>query len=59
VDLEKDVLAQMEFRPLASSSLRKMDSRIFKPGKMRLRRDMLGYEDKNDLIDKIIFNFVL
>ncbi len=37
IDLEKDVLAQMEFRPKISDALRQMDRRIFKPEKMGLR----------------------
>jgi len=41
VDLDKDILAQMGFRPLISSSLRKMDSRIFQPGPMNLKADLL------------------
>ncbi len=46
IDLEKDVLGQMEFKPLVSNSLRTMDERIFKESNMGLRRDMLGYEEK-------------
>ncbi|MBI2858613.1 MAG: hypothetical protein HYX90_06000 [Chloroflexi bacterium] len=45
VDLDKDVLARMEFRPLIADPLRQMDSRIFGDGLMGLRRDMLGYEE--------------
>lgn len=45
VDLEKDVLGHMEFKPAISNSLRKMDSRIFTDGLMGLRRDILGYEE--------------
>lgn len=36
VDLEKDVLGQMEFRPIVSDSLKEMDARIFNPNKMGL-----------------------
>ena len=31
IDLQKDILAQMEFRPQISSALEEMDSRIFLP----------------------------
>jgi acyl CoA:acetate/3-ketoacid CoA transferase len=33
-DLEKDILAQMEFKPIVSDNLKTMDPRIFVPGKM-------------------------
>ncbi|MDR1246723.1 MAG: hypothetical protein LBK57_06810 [Clostridiales Family XIII bacterium] len=36
IDLEKDILARMEFEPLISDSLKTMDSRIFTPGRMGL-----------------------
>jgi propionate CoA-transferase len=36
VDLEKDVLAKMEFRPLISQDLKLMDERIFRPEPMGL-----------------------
>ncbi len=41
VDLDQDILAQMEFRPLISSSLQEMDARIFQPGPMNLKADLL------------------
>jgi propionate CoA-transferase len=34
IDLQKDVLDQMEFRPLVSENLKLMDKRIFRPGGM-------------------------
>ena len=34
VDLEKDVMANMGFRPIVSADLKVMDSRIFVPGRM-------------------------
>jgi len=40
-DLNKDILAQMAFRPLIRSSLREMDARIFRPGPMNLKADLL------------------
>ncbi|MDI6600400.1 MAG: acyl CoA:acetate/3-ketoacid CoA transferase [Thermoanaerobacteraceae bacterium] len=36
VDLEKDILGQMEFKPIISQELKTMDDRIFKEGKMGL-----------------------
>ena len=37
IDVEKDILAQMDFVPLISPALREMDSRIFRPEPMGLR----------------------
>ena len=34
IDLERDILAQMTFRPQISAELREMDPRIFTPGRM-------------------------
>ena len=34
LDLEKDILQQMEFRPIISDNLKTMDERIFQPGRM-------------------------
>jgi propionate CoA-transferase len=41
VDLERDILAQMDFRPLIKQSPRLMDSRIFRPEPMNLKDDLL------------------
>lgn len=41
VDLERDVLAQMRFRPVVSPNLKRMDARIFRRGPMGLRNDIL------------------
>jgi len=41
VDLERDILAQMDFRPLIKQSPRLMDPRIFRPEPMNLREDLL------------------
>ncbi len=41
IDLERDVLSQMDFAPLMRASPRLMDARIFVPGPMGLRDDML------------------
>ncbi|KNC85349.1 hypothetical protein SARC_02471 [Sphaeroforma arctica JP610] len=42
LDLERDVLSAMEFRPVISPDLKTMDPRLFKFEKMGLRRDMTG-----------------
>jgi propionate CoA-transferase len=41
VDLERDVIGQMRFRPQDSAQLKLMDERIFRPGAMGLRDDIL------------------
>ncbi len=41
VDLEKDILVQMEFKPIIKN-LRLMDERIFKPAPMGLKDDLLS-----------------
>ncbi|NEX62742.1 acyl CoA:acetate/3-ketoacid CoA transferase [Noviherbaspirillum sp. 17J57-3] len=41
VDLERDILAQMHFRPVISPDLKLMDGRIFRTGPMGLRTDIL------------------
>ncbi len=40
VDLERDVLGRMGFRPLISPNLAKMDSRLFRPERMHLASDL-------------------
>jgi len=42
VDLERDVLAQMEFRPVLNGQPRLMEAAIFRDGKMGLRERMLA-----------------
>ncbi|HZR06988.1 MAG TPA: hypothetical protein VFA79_00300, partial [Myxococcales bacterium] len=42
VDLERDILARMEFKPLVSPQLSRMDPRIFADGPMGLRDDLLA-----------------
>lgn len=37
VNLEKDILAQMEFKPLIASDLKEMDARLFKEEKMGIK----------------------
>jgi propionate CoA-transferase len=41
IDLERDVLSQMDFRPVVSPDLKLMDARIFRPNPMGLRNDIL------------------
>ncbi len=41
VDLEKHILAQMEFKPVIKGTPPPMDGRIFSPGPMGLRKDLL------------------
>ncbi len=41
VDLERDILAQMAFRPLIAKNLAVMDERIFRPDPMGLREEMV------------------
>ena len=41
VDLEKDIIAQMGFRPLISEDLKTMDERIFKEEMMNIRDEFL------------------
>ena len=42
VDLERDILARMDFRPAISPSLKTMDARIFSDGPMHLRETILA-----------------
>ncbi|MEY2633159.1 MAG: hypothetical protein RIR00_1813, partial [Pseudomonadota bacterium] len=42
VDLERDILGQMDFRPAISPRLRRMDTRIFRDEPMALRGDILS-----------------
>ena len=46
IDVEKDIIQQMEFRPLISPQLRTMDERLFRPGKMGLAKEALGARPK-------------
>jgi len=41
VDLQKDILAQMEFQPKISPVLKEMDHRIFLPQKMNYATDLM------------------
>jgi len=41
LDVEKDIIQQMGFRPRISNDFRIMDERIFRPEKMGLRKELL------------------
>ncbi len=42
IDLEKDVLANMDFKPHIASDLKRMDERLFKAAPMNLRPEILA-----------------
>jgi len=42
IDIERDILAQMEFKPVISGDPELMDARIFRPEPMGLRDDLLS-----------------
>jgi propionate CoA-transferase len=42
IDLQRDILGQMDFRPAISPTLKTMDARIFQGGPMQLREHMLA-----------------
>lgn len=42
VDLQRDILAHMDFEPIVHQPLKKMDTRIFKPMLMGLKDDLLS-----------------
>ena len=44
IDLEKDILAHMAFKPIISKDLKLMDERIFREGKMGIREEFLKGE---------------
>lgn len=41
IDLERDILARMDFRPAIADPLKRMDARLFGEGSMGLRRQLL------------------
>ena len=53
VDLQKDILDHMDFRPTIREPLKQMDKRIFRPEKMGLKEDILDIS----LEDRITFDF--
>ena len=42
IDLEKDILSNMSFKPLISDKLKIMDERIFKETKMNIKNEFLN-----------------
>jgi propionate CoA-transferase len=40
IDIERDILAQMDFRPHLADDLREMDARLFRPAPMSLAADI-------------------
>ena len=46
VDLEKDILAHMDFKPIISKKLKLMDERIFKDKKMNIKKEFMSGESK-------------
>ena len=42
IDMDKDILELMEFRPIISPHIKLMDSRIFIEKDMLIRRDLLS-----------------
>ncbi len=48
IDIEKDILALMDFQPIISDALRVMDARIYRPETMGLKEDLLtlGLEER-------------
>ena len=51
IDVERDILAQMEFRPIVND-VRPMDPRIFRPEPMDLRDRLLNL----DLTDRLAYD---
>jgi propionate CoA-transferase len=61
IDLERDVLGQMDFRPLMRE-VTTMDARIFREGPMELRRDLLHLDlddriQRDDAANRLYINF--
>lgn len=47
VDLERDILAHMAFKPSISPELRLMDARLFRPEPMKLINDIEANRNRN------------
>ncbi len=43
IDLNRDILSQMEFKPEIAEDLREMDSRIFRNAKMQVRDELFSH----------------
>ena len=41
VDLERDVISKMEFEPLIKGSIEEMDKRIFRMGRMGIKKEIM------------------
>ena len=41
IDLEKDILSNMDFKPIISENLKEMDDRIFQEQKMNIKEEFL------------------
>jgi propionate CoA-transferase len=52
IDLEKDIMAQMDFKPIIAADLELMDARIFRPEPMNLAPDLLTL----NLEDRLTFD---
>ena len=52
IELEKDILAQMDFKPIVAPDLTNMDARIFRPEPMNLAPDLLTLK----LEDRLTFD---
>jgi propionate CoA-transferase len=58
IDVHRDILSQMDFKPTVAEPLRLMDSRVFRPGPMGLRDQLLSipleqrfsYDAQQDII---------
>jgi propionate CoA-transferase len=43
IDIDKDVLSKMEFRPIISHKIKEMDEKLFKEGKLGLRDEIIEF----------------
>ncbi|AOY59440.1 CoA transferase [Desulfococcus multivorans] len=50
IDLEKDILAHMDFMPVVREPLKQMDDRIFFPSRMALKDDLLNISPEDRII---------
>jgi len=49
IDVERDIVGQMDFRPIIRQAPQLMDHRLFKPAPMELKQDLLTIPIKNRL----------